>query len=180
MTRPNLFAGLRNSYLASTKSEYTDRFFVSWLLPRWLVFALRTVIAIYMFTVQFFILGYDSTHGHDRAAREDFAYFTVLTYWGMAFYFAFSAAHTASYAVRGEAWLSNWPRVLRWLHSVLYATVTIYPFIVTGELRKDNQYSDHREHFTDDPALKLFSGPRWLRGLSIRHLRRGQISRSTR
>lgn len=118
----------------SLSDDYVLRLCTSWLLPPILLFAYRLLISLYAFTVLFFILGWDSTHGASATAGHQFSYFTVLTYWGLAFYFAFAAAHTASYVWRGRPWLQGWPKVLKWLHSVFYASVTVYPFIVTGTL----------------------------------------------
>ncbi|KAJ6133582.1 hypothetical protein N7471_008797 [Penicillium samsonianum] len=59
-------------------------------------------------------------------------YFTWLTYWGIGFYMLFAAIHTAFYARTGHSVLLNrWPRAFRVLHSLLYVTVTTYPFLVT-------------------------------------------------
>jgi hypothetical protein len=56
----------------------------------------------------------------------------VLCYWGQAFYFLLSALHTFSYALHGGTPLLNrFPRPLQALHSLLYSTVTTYPFLVT-------------------------------------------------
>jgi hypothetical protein len=44
----------------------------------------------------------------------------------------FAAIHTASYARTGRSCLLDcWPRAFRVLHSLLYVTVTTYPFLVT-------------------------------------------------
>lgn len=119
---------IRQSYNASLKASYIERLCSSWLISPTLLFALRALISLYAFIVRFTVLGLDST----KAAEHDSSYFTDLTYWGLAFYFAFSAVHTASYAFRGRAFLESWPGPLKWLHSTLYATITIYPWIVTG------------------------------------------------
>jgi hypothetical protein len=55
----------------------------------------------------------------------------VLTYWGIAFYALVAAAHTLAYARHGAAPLDRWPRALRALHGLLYASVTTFPFLVT-------------------------------------------------
>jgi hypothetical protein len=57
----------------------------------------------------------------------------VLGYWGLAFYYAVSSAHSFSFWMYGESWLQKWPRSLQWLHSLFYATVTVFPFVVTGK-----------------------------------------------
>lgn len=122
----------RQPYLHSTSDPYILSLFTSWLLPPTLLFAYRALISLYCFVVLFFNIGWDEAHSTDYLARQSFSYFTVLGYWGLAFYFAVSAAHTASYAFRGCAWLQSWPGPLKWLHSVFYATVTVFPFVVTG------------------------------------------------
>lgn len=55
----------------------------------------------------------------------------MLTYWGIAFYFLASSAHTLTYAVTGRPLLERFPRPLQALHSLFYTTVVVYPFIVT-------------------------------------------------
>jgi len=121
-------------YRKSISDDYISRLCTSWLLSPRLLFAYRLLVSIYAFVVLFFILGWESTHNDSAAARQSFSFFTVLTYWGLAFYFAFAAAHTASYAWRGRPWLQRWPTVLKYMHSVYYSTITVYPFVVTGEL----------------------------------------------
>lgn len=64
------------------------------------------------------------------SARANFSYFTVLSYWGVAFYFLISSFHTFIYAARGSAPLDTWPRPLQFLHSLFYATITTFPILV--------------------------------------------------
>ena len=123
---------IRQSYNASTTPSYIERLCTSWLLPPLALFAYRVLISLYAFILLFFRIGWDTTHGETRQAGQSFSYLTILSYWGLAFYFAFAAAHTASYAFRGRAWLDSWPGPLKWLHSTFYATITVYPWIVTG------------------------------------------------
>jgi len=118
-----------NPYCHTLTDDYTTRLFTSWLLPPTLLFAYRALISLYAFVVLFFILAWDSTDD----ARYSFSYFTVLTYWGLAFYFAVAAAQTGALTWRGRSWLQGWWGPARYAHSVFYATVTVYPFIVTGE-----------------------------------------------
>ena len=120
------------SFRASTTPSYVERLCTSWLLPPLCFFTLRATISLYAFVLLFTRIGYDSTHGEKLEVQQSFSYFTVLGYWGIAFYFAFAAAHTASYAFRGRAWLQSWPGVLKWLHSTFYASITAFPFVVTG------------------------------------------------
>ena len=126
---------IKQSWRASTDPIYIERLCTSWILPPIALCALRAFFSLYAFFVTFFVLGWDNTHAATRASHQaahSFSYFTDLTYWGLAFYFAFAAAHTASYARTGRPWLASWPGVLRWLHSAYYVTITVYPFIVTG------------------------------------------------
>lgn len=90
--------------------------------------------SVYAFTTLFFSLGWPCTHPEDggcQAATQSFSYFTVLTYWGLAFYFAVSAAHTFTYARSGSALLDRFPRPLQALHSLYYTTIVTLPFLVT-------------------------------------------------
>ncbi|KAI0383504.1 hypothetical protein F5Y04DRAFT_250362 [Hypomontagnella monticulosa] len=111
-----------------------NRFETSWLLPPYVLFALRALMSLYAFVTLFFNLGYECTHpdqGGCAQARASFSYFTVLTYWGLAFYLLFASIHTFSYARYSRALLDSWPRPLQALHAFFYTTVTTYPFLVT-------------------------------------------------
>lgn len=75
-----------------------------------------------------------STHsiaGGRHGAGHQFSYFTILTYWGLAFYNFTSAIHTYGFARNGSPLLDRFPRPLQALHSLFYSTITTYPFIVT-------------------------------------------------
>lgn len=113
----------------------SHRFETSWCLPPHVLCAIRSILALYAFSVQFFILGWLCSHtelGGCAAARFEFSYLTILSYWGLAFYFLASSVHTFTYARTGTALLDRLPRPLQVLHAVLYATVTVYPFVVTA------------------------------------------------
>ncbi|CAK7209223.1 hypothetical protein SEUCBS140593_000425 [Sporothrix eucalyptigena] len=113
----------------------SHRFETSWLLPPAVLAAFRAVFSIYIFTTLLFIIGWDCSHsslGGCAEAGDEFSYFTVLTYWGLAFYFAVAAVHTASYAHSGFALLDRFPRSLQYLHSLFYSTITVFPFVVTA------------------------------------------------
>lgn len=125
---------LSQSYSASTSPEYANRLSVSWLLPSWILCGLRGLISLYAFAVLFTRIGIETTSGNSKAASLSFSFFTNLAYWGLAFYFAFASAHTASQAMRGKSWLESWPAVLRFLHSTLYTTITVFPWVVTGKV----------------------------------------------
>ncbi|EME78953.1 uncharacterized protein MYCFIDRAFT_83707 [Pseudocercospora fijiensis CIRAD86] len=81
--------------------------------------------------VLFLQIGWRCAHDACQAAAQSFSYFTVLGYGGLAFSFAFAAAHTASSRWKGRPWLLDGPSSTRWLHSVFCASVTVFPFVVT-------------------------------------------------
>ncbi|THX37595.1 hypothetical protein D6D10_05788 [Aureobasidium pullulans] len=119
---------VREPYRLATTNEYTSRFATSWFLSPLQLAIWRAIVAFYAFIVIFISLGHEGS----RDAGRSFSYFTVLGYWGLAFYYAVSCAHSASFWLFGESWLQKWPRSLQWLHSVFYATVTVFPFVVTA------------------------------------------------
>ncbi|ELQ36574.1 hypothetical protein OOU_Y34scaffold00654g30 [Pyricularia oryzae Y34] len=86
---------------------------------------------LYALTTQFVSIGTQVALGQSADATAEFSYFTVLTYWGIAFYLLVSAVHTATYAATGRPLLARFPRSLQALHSLYYTTVSVYPFIVT-------------------------------------------------
>ncbi len=111
----------------------TNRFETSWILPPGVLFGIRALISLYTFTTYFTIFGWNGSHQLSRDSRQSFSYFTDLTYWGLAFYFAFSALHTGSYWLTGTPLLAHWPKTLQIAHSMFYATIVIYPWVVTGK-----------------------------------------------
>ncbi|KAI0186347.1 hypothetical protein EV127DRAFT_484304 [Xylaria flabelliformis] len=111
----------------------THRFETSWLVSPKILFFIRALISLYIFTVLLFNIGYNCARpslGGCDTSRDNFSYFTVLSYWGLGFYFLISAFHTFMYARRGTSPLNSWPRALQWLHSVYYSTATVFPFLV--------------------------------------------------
>ncbi|ELU42181.1 hypothetical protein AG1IA_03780 [Rhizoctonia solani AG-1 IA] len=71
-----------------------------------------------------------------------FSYFTNLTYIGLCSYMWASSVQTIAYArharrfhtksgAQREYPLQRWPRILQFLHLLLWSTVTTFPFIVT-------------------------------------------------
>lgn len=129
----------------------SHRFETSWLLPPWILFAIRAAIvghivcsletlltsakSIYAFTVTFFIMGWEATN-HETYSIHDvhksFSFFTILCYWGICFYFVLAAIHTFSYALNGGTPLLNrFPRPLQALHYLFWTTIVTYPFLVT-------------------------------------------------
>lgn len=110
----------------------SHRFATSWLLPPGLLFAFRALLSVYAFVTAFFNLGWRGTQ-HLGGVGQSFSFFTNLTYWGLAFYFAFSALHTGTYWLTGRPLLARWPPALQTLHSIYYSTITNFPFIVTSK-----------------------------------------------
>lgn len=111
----------------------TFRYETSWILPPGLLFGIRAFLSLYAFTTIFTIFGYNGNHGLSANSRHSFSFFTNLTYWGLAFYFAFAALHTGSYWLRGQPFLASWPRLFQMAHGMFYSTITVYPWIVTSK-----------------------------------------------
>jgi hypothetical protein len=121
------------SFKSREASEQLDtvRFASSWLLPPSVLFFVRALISLFIFTSIFTIEGINNARS-PAVARHYFSYFTSLTFWGLAFYFAFAAAHTFSYWRTGTPFLARWPKVLQIMHSIYYSTITTFPFLVTS------------------------------------------------
>lgn len=132
-----LTGSLHDSYTSSISPFTINRSFTSWLLPSAFFAILRLLISLYCFIVLFYAIGWQSGLGEDEKVQQSFSYFTVLGYWGLAFYFAFAAVQTGSVVWKedGEAWLVSWPRGLRGLFAVFAGSVTVFPLVVTGEFR---------------------------------------------
>lgn len=97
---------------------------------------LIAVKSIYAFTVLIFIMGWNGTHNTKNASihelRKSFSFFTILCYWGEAFYFAVAAVYTFCYALNGGVPpLNRYPRILQALHHLFFSTVVTFPFLVT-------------------------------------------------
>ncbi|KAI0452846.1 hypothetical protein F5B21DRAFT_481924 [Xylaria acuta] len=123
------FAAARLSY----PFDPTHRFETSWLVTPKTLFIIRALLSLYAFTTLLFNIGYNCARpslGGCDTSRDSFSYFTVLSYWGLGFYFLVSAYHTFLYARRGYPALSAWPCWLQWLHSAYYSTATVFPFLV--------------------------------------------------
>lgn len=121
---------IQNPFRFADPWDPSHRFETSWLLPPWALFACRALISLYCFITQI----YNLAHAGSRAARLEFSYFTVLTYWGIAFYTLFAAIHTFTYIKRAShrPLLADFPPILRALHSLLYSTIVVFPIIVTA------------------------------------------------
>ncbi|KJZ71590.1 hypothetical protein HIM_08984 [Hirsutella minnesotensis 3608] len=134
-----LLASIKRAFSFGTGPwDPTSRFQTSWLVGPWVLFAFRALFSLYAFVTIFFTIGWACTHesaGGCTDARQSFSYFTVLTYWGLAFYMLVAAVHTLSYALtRGSSrpsLLARLPRPLQALQSLFYSTVVVLPIIVT-------------------------------------------------
>ncbi|PQE23026.1 FAR-17a AIG1 protein [Rutstroemia sp. NJR-2017a WRK4] len=112
----------------------SHRFETSWLLPPWVLFAVRAAISFYAFFVLLFVIFWEIARYQNGTAmaRFEFSYFTILCYWGIAFYFLTAAIHTFSYALHGGTPLLNrLPRPLQALHALFHTTITTFPLLVT-------------------------------------------------
>jgi len=106
-------------------------FETSWLLSPGIFAALRGLFAVYIFTTIFYIYAWEGTHNDSGAIGTSFSYFTWLNFWGMGFYFLVASIHTLCYARTGRSVIfDRLPRFFRGLHSLYYACVTTYPFLV--------------------------------------------------
>ncbi|KAK0733533.1 hypothetical protein B0T26DRAFT_25384 [Lasiosphaeria miniovina] len=111
----------------------SHRFETSWLISPWLLFFFRALFSLYILTAIVIILAWQCVNDvtHCAASRDEFSYFTSLTYWGLGFYFLAASAHTFTYARSGAPLLDRFPRPLQALHSAYYTSVVVYPFVVT-------------------------------------------------
>jgi hypothetical protein len=121
----------RKAQSPEVEFDPTFRFETSWILPPVALFAVRALLSLYAFVTTFTIYGYNGSHGRPDESEHSFSYFTDLTFWGLAFYMAFSAVHTYSYWLRGRPYLAAWPRALQEAHSMFYSTIVVFPWMVT-------------------------------------------------
>ncbi|KAF3483980.1 uncharacterized protein GIQ15_03304 [Arthroderma uncinatum] len=117
---------------ADPSQDCLHAFETSWLFSPFVLGCIRALISLYSFTTIFVIFGWQGTHGLTVNSRRSFSYFTNLSYWGIAFYFLFAAAHSFLYSRTGRSvFFEKTPRFLRALHSLFYTTIVVFPFIVT-------------------------------------------------
>ncbi|KAG0638375.1 hypothetical protein HOY80DRAFT_967841 [Tuber brumale] len=116
---------------AGSPFDPTNRFQTSSILPPVVLACTRLLIACYIFAALFYRIARSAVINGSHETRNSFSYFTNLTYWGLGCYFAVAAVHTFVYAFRGRAPLGRWPKVLQFLHSLLYTTIITFPFLVT-------------------------------------------------
>lgn len=127
----NEMPSIYNLLGVSQPFDPSHRYTTSWLLPPSILAGLRLLFSIYAFVTIFFIFGWNGSHDKAKYSLQSFSYFTNLTYWGLAFYFLFSALHTLSYARTGTSWLQNWPQPLQAAHAIFYSTIVTFPILVT-------------------------------------------------
>ena len=108
------------------------RFSTSWLIKANLLASIRALFSLYIFASIITKLAYYSAHNEKYLDGRDFSYFTSLTFWGLAFYFAVAAFHSWTYWRSGTPALARFPVVLKQLHSIYYSTIVVFPFIVTS------------------------------------------------
>ena len=121
---------LRNPFIVESPFDPTHRFQTSSFVSPAVLACLRLLLGCYAFSAIFYRIGRSAAVDHSSTTRNSFSYFTNLSYWGIAFYFAVAAFHTGVYALRGKAPLKKWGKVLQWLHGLLYTTVVTLPFLV--------------------------------------------------
>lgn len=141
--------------------DTTFRLETSWLFSPTVLAILRGLFSLYAFVTLFFIFGWNGTHGQSQASERSFSYFTHLTYWGLAFYFLFSAIHTWTYARSGTPLLARWPRFLQVAHRMFHSTIVVFPWIVTivywGLLYEDGIFDNRFEVWTNTSQHALNS-----------------------
>lgn len=120
-------------WLPSRPFDPTYRYATSWLVSPLILFLLRALFSLYLFTSILFFLIFDATHGRADDSRHYFSYFTSLCLWALAFYFAFAALHSGSYWATGRPILNRWPVGLQFAHAMYYTTITVFPILVTSE-----------------------------------------------
>lgn len=113
-----------------TGFDLEHRFFTSWLLPPLGLAIWRLLYALFGWADLFAGWGYDAIHS-PASIGPQFSYFTNLTWWGITCYMTIASIHTFVYVRRGYTWLDRWWRPLQVLHSLLYTTVIVFPFLVT-------------------------------------------------
>ncbi|TCD62150.1 hypothetical protein EIP91_007278 [Steccherinum ochraceum] len=121
-----------------TTFDVDHGFVTSPLLSPLMLAVIRLTLAVYTLITFMVDLAWTSTHlppnpePSDKVAAE-FSYFTKLSYIGLIAYFWASGVQSAVYAGSRERSypLQRWPRILQFLHMLLYSTITTFPILVT-------------------------------------------------
>ncbi|TFK71168.1 hypothetical protein BDN72DRAFT_765518 [Pluteus cervinus] len=107
------------------------RFVTSYFISPSALAVIRILIAIYTLVTNLYVLIRLGVRSHE--ADQFLPYFTNLSYVGQCAYFWAAGVQTIFY-VRNDGSgypLQSWPKVLRYLHRVLFSTTTTYPILVT-------------------------------------------------
>jgi hypothetical protein len=147
----HIMALLKRIFGFSTNTfDTSHRFETSWLISPWALFFIRALFvrppipshhtanlpqSLYIFLVliiSLILTGIHPSNGGPSASSLSFSYFTILTYWGLAFYFLFASLHTLTYARTGTPLQTTIPPPHQALHSLLHTTITTYPILVTA------------------------------------------------
>ncbi|KAH8925210.1 hypothetical protein BT69DRAFT_1240281 [Atractiella rhizophila] len=131
------------------------RYVTSWAFSPGVLLLIRGSIAVYTLTTLVFRVVWDSVRDHD--IDSFFSYFTHLCYIGQCAYFFAATVQTyfyrrnltlrrthdeevhekqlpdngAAIVPRNRYPLQRWPRILQFLHALLWSTIPIYGFLVT-------------------------------------------------
>ncbi|TFK39333.1 hypothetical protein BDQ12DRAFT_629891 [Crucibulum laeve] len=104
----------------------------SYLLSPSVLAGIQLLLGLYAFATSLAVLVWDSSRGNGDGY---FSFFTHLSYIGLCAYFFAAGVQTFVYSVRGghaaEYPLQRWPRVLQYLHVLLFSTIATFPFVVT-------------------------------------------------
>jgi len=114
----------------SSEFDVDHKLVSSPVFPPLLLAFLRLLFGVYTLTVLVTSLAYDSVHDPDQL-NGYFAYFTHLSYIGICAYFWASGVQTLFYALGHGYPLQKWPRILQFLHLLLFSTIATFPFITT-------------------------------------------------
>ncbi|PHH52783.1 hypothetical protein CFIMG_003780RA [Ceratocystis fimbriata CBS 114723] len=117
--------------LDTKQFDPSHRFETSWILSPWALFACRFVSFLYIFTTRIVLVVLNCLQESCAVSRDELSYFTILTFYGLCFYFLFSSLHTLTYCLQGKPLLARWPHLLQAMHRLYYTTICIMPAIVT-------------------------------------------------
>ncbi|KZT56414.1 hypothetical protein CALCODRAFT_483992 [Calocera cornea HHB12733] len=101
----------------------------SWAFPRSVYAAIRLFLALYTLISALVDVALTAKSG---GVFGYYSYFTNLSYIGIVSWFWASGVQTAFFAFREKTGypLQRWPRFLRFMHSLLFTTIAVYPIIV--------------------------------------------------
>ncbi|EIM88717.1 uncharacterized protein STEHIDRAFT_75460 [Stereum hirsutum FP-91666 SS1] len=94
----------------------------------------RLLIALYTLITLCITVAFAS---EDGAGDSYFSYFTHLSYIGLCSWFWASGIQTLIFGIRAGSGnraypLQTWPRILQFLHMLLFSTIIVYPIITTA------------------------------------------------